>query len=258
MSVASPLRRGARQRLADLDRLLEASYRTPETDLGNKSDPLDEAVYVVLSFQTDLARFASTWARLKAAYPSWELMEQASAARIARILREGGLQRQKARTLKQLFAAVRKVAGSLSLDVLRQMDTESAERTLLWLPGLSWKGARCVLLYSLGQEVLPVDSNTFRILKRVGVLRHDAVYRRRLMHDSLQNLVPPDRRRALHVNLVVHGQRTCLPVAPKCDNCVARSACAMSGVPRRIRQLTDGQRLTTDGRVHRADLELAR
>lgn len=236
MTVTVAIARGARSRLERLDKLLEAAYQTPETSLGNKCDPLDEAVYIILSFQTDLARFTATWARLRKAYPTWARLDRASESSIARVLREGGLQRQKARTLKQLFAAVKSAAGTLSLDALRGMDTKAAEALLLRLPGLSWKGARCVLMYSLGRDAFPVDSNVFRVLKRMGVLPRSAVYRRRSLHDKLQELVPPGRRRALHVNLVVHGQRTCLPLAPKCGACAVRPICAMSGVTRRARR----------------------
>jgi endonuclease-3 len=225
-----------------LDELLEAVYQTPEKSLGNKCDPLDEAVYIILSFQTDLARFTATWAQLTKAYPTWAMLDRASEASIARVLREGGLQRQKARALKRLFAAVKDVAGRLSLDALRDMDTEAAEAVLLRLPGLSWKGARCVLMYSLGRDAFPVDSNVFRVLKRIGVVPRGAVYRRRSLHDKLQELVPPARRRTLHINLVVHGQRTCLPLAPKCGECAARPICAMVGVPRKARRQDEWRR----------------
>lgn len=57
MRVASPLRPGAVDRLAYIDAVLESGYGTPEVELGNKPDPLDEAIYIILSFQTDLARF---------------------------------------------------------------------------------------------------------------------------------------------------------------------------------------------------------
>jgi endonuclease III len=238
MNAGSPLGRGARERFAELDRLLEEAYGTPEADLGNKSDPLDEAIYIILSFQTDLARAAATWIRLLSAYPNWEGLESAPARQIAEVLREGGLQRQKARTLKRFIAEVRRIAGSLSLELLRKLSDEDAERILTSLPGLSWKGTRCVLVYSLGRHVFPVDGNTFRVLRRVGILRHGAVYRRPALHHALQALVPAARRKALHVNLVVHGQRTCLPLRPRCACCPVRLICAMKGVARQSPVMT--------------------
>jgi endonuclease III len=230
MRTPPPLRRGAVERLAQLDAILEAAYRTPEVELGNKDDPLDEAIYIILTFQTGLPRFSSTWSRLRAAYPTWDELERAPTREIARVLREGGLHRQKARTIRRLLLAVRRVAGELSLDLLRAMNDADGERLLTRLPGLSWKGARCILLYSLRRDVFPVDGNMFRILKRTGILSRRAVYRRRALHDTLQAAVPAPRRRALHVNLVVHGQRRCLPRLPQCPRCPLLTTCPKVGL----------------------------
>jgi endonuclease III len=223
----------ARHQLSEIDRLLEHAYGTPESLLGNQADPLDEAIYIILSFQTDLPRLKQTWLALRAAFPNWESLQATSLSAVEHALHSGGLHRQKARTIRRLLRTVQKKVGRLSLDPLREMADAEAEKFLTRLPGLSWKGARCVLLYSLDREVLPVDANTFRILKRAGLLRADAIYRRRSLHDALQSAVPAPRRRALHVNLVIHGQRICRPVGPQCPRCPARPACAMKGVIRR-------------------------
>src|SRR2546425_128841 len=124
MNAGSPLKRDARERLAELDRLLEQAYGTPEAVLGNKDDPLDEAIYIILSFQTDLDRFGATWTRLRSTYPNWETLERAPVRQVAGVLREGGLHRQKARTLKRLIAEVRRIAGGPSLDLLKNMSDE--------------------------------------------------------------------------------------------------------------------------------------
>lgn len=214
-------------------------YGAPEADLGNQPDPLEEAIYIILSFQTDLARFKATWSRLRSGYRSWAALERASVQQISSVLREGGLHKQKARTIRRFLASVRELTGELSLDFLREMTDADAERILTRLPGLSWKGARCVLLYSLGRDAFPVDSNTFRILKRTGVMSDSAVYRRRVVHDALQAAVPAFRRRALHVNLVVHGQRTCLPRDPLCRCCPVLTNCPQIGVAPTVRRGPD-------------------
>ncbi|MCP5118315.1 MAG: hypothetical protein GY953_46475, partial [bacterium] len=193
---------------------------------------LDEAVYIILSFQTDLPRFQDTWQSLRSAFPRWEDADRASVGEIAGVVRAGGLHRQKAKAIKRLLKAVRDGFGELSLAALREMTDAEAERVLTRLPGLAWKGARCVLLYSLQRDVFPVDGNTFRILRRAGVIPATAVYRRRSLHDALQAAVPADRRRPFHVNLVVHGQRSCLPGTPRCGTCPALGACQRHGLAR--------------------------
>jgi endonuclease III len=220
-----------RQRLQLLERVLHEAYEAPEAQLGNQTNPLDEAIYIILSFQTDLARLKEAWRRLRSAFPRWEGAERAPSRAISRVLKPSGLHRQKARAIKALLARTRREFGTLSLDALRSMPDAQAEKLLVRLPGLSWKGARCVLLYSLGRNVLPVDGNTFRILARAGVLPQGAVYRRRSLHDGIQAALPPEVRRQFHINVVIHGQRTCLPERPRCEGCAALSLCLRRGLP---------------------------
>ena len=221
---------GGRERLLLLDEVLDSEYGAPEYLLGNQLNVLDEVIYIILSFQTNLIRFQETWRSLRLAFPRWEDANRATVDEIAGVLRAGGLHRQKAKAIKRLLGAVDDEFGKLSLDALREMNEAGAERVLTRLPGLSWKGARCVLLYSLQRDVFPVDGNAFRILLRTGVLPKLTVYRRRQLHDTLQTAVPAGRRRAFHVNLVVHGQRVCRPVAPRCGTCVALGNCPRRGV----------------------------
>lgn len=231
------LRSGARRTLRELDRVLDAAYGSPESQLDNKEDPLDEAIYIILSFQTNLDRFKQVWDELRAVFPTWESLARSPLRRVVKTLRTGGLQEQKARTIKTLLRVIKRETGTYSLDLLWDLDDDEAERFLIRLPGLSWKGARCILLYSLGRAVFPIDSNTFRIFKRVGIIGRSAVYRRRALHDRLQDAVEPSRRKPFHINLVVHGQRVCLPRRPQCSKCPVQAICRMCGVPADIKDI---------------------
>jgi len=221
---------GGRKRLLLLDNLLDDAFGAPESEVGNHLIVLDEAIYIILSFQPDLSRLQGTWRRLTAAFPRWEDAARAPVSEIADVMRAGGLHQQKAKVIKRLLAAVRDEFGEFSLAALRQMEDSEAEKILTRLPGLSWKGARCVLLYSLRRDVFPVDGNTFRILRRAGVIAGSSVYRRKSLHDALQAAVPADRRRPFHVNLVIHSQRVCVPGIPRCSSCPALHACRRCGL----------------------------
>lgn len=223
------LQTGATKMLRELDSILDHEYGAPESELGNKEDPLDEVIYIILSFQTDVARLQRVWQDLRRTYATWSDVAETSQDALSATLREGGLHVQKARAIRQLLKEVKRRSGSYSLEDLRQLDDEAAEKYLLSLPGLSWKGARCVLMYSLQRNCFPVDTNTFRIFKRVGVIGPRAVYRRKGLHDSLQRVITPKRRRPFHVNLVVHGQRVCVPGRPRCDTCIASEICNTQG-----------------------------
>jgi endonuclease III len=214
----------ARRRVARLADALERAYGTP--DLGNLADPLDEAIYIVLTYQTDLDRARQVWAALRSRFPSWDAVLLAGDDEVSDVLRPSGLQRVRARMIRQLLQGVVARWGVLSLQGLRAMPTEEAEAELRAIPGLDIKGARCVLMYALDRAVFPVDSNAFRFLRRFGIVRQRVPYRRRTTHDEVQGLIAPADRRRLHVNLVVHGQTTCLPRTPRCGACPVRRACA--------------------------------
>ena len=68
---------GGSARLARIDKELELAYGTPESELGNQSEPLDECVYIILSFQTDVARLKASWESLRKRFPSWHEVRRA-------------------------------------------------------------------------------------------------------------------------------------------------------------------------------------
>lgn len=213
-----------RRRMARLSVALEREYGTP--DLGNVADPLDEAVYIITTYQTNLERAAEIWANLRARFPNWKQVLDASVVELRQVLRPGGLHRNRAKLIQRLLLAVRSRWGELSLNALGNMTSRAAEAELRALPGLDIKGARCVLMYSLRRAVLPIDSNTFRFMQRYGVIASNARYRRLATHDGIQELVAPSQRYRLHVNLVAHGKSTCTPRNPKCFSCPVQRTCA--------------------------------
>lgn len=235
---------GGQERLFGLQEALEIEYGSPEHHLANKQDPIDEAVYILLSFQTDLNRFKSTWKSLRTTFPDWGLVEAAPVNEVADCLRDGGLQYQKAQAIKRLLRAIRSTFGELSLESLRPLSDHEAELVLTSLPGLSWKSSRCILLYSFDRATFPIDSNSFRILKRVGVIPRSSIYRRRSLHDGLQRAVSREARRRFHINLVVHGQKTCMTKKPSCLTCCAFDFCLQRelGIKQEINQFIDSKR----------------
>lgn len=213
-----------RRRMERLSIALEREYGTP--DLGNLANPLDEAIYIITTYQTDLERAAKVWADLKERFPRWEQVLDASVVDLQRLLKPGGFHRIRAKLIRRLLLTVRSRWGELSLNALGNMTSKAAEVELRALPGLDIKGARCVLMYSLRRAVLPIDSNAFRFMQRYGVILSNARYRRLATHNEIQELVPASQRYRLHVNLVVHGQSTCMPRNPRCYSCPVQRTCA--------------------------------
>lgn len=200
---------------------LESRYESPRH--GNKANPLDELVFIILSNRTQDLSFRRTFLRLKSAYPSWRLVTYRSRRRIESILAPGGLGRLKTAQLLAIFGTLRAVFGYPTLAPLRHLSDDETEAFLTSLPGVGRKVAKCVLMYSLGRAVLPVDVHVHRVAGRLGL----RVKRRPdTSQDLIEAAVPPRFRHSFHVNAVAHGRTLCLPRRPKCQECSVRRYCA--------------------------------
>jgi endonuclease III len=142
---------------------------------------------------------------------------------IERVIHDAGLSRIKARQIKTLLRRLSKDFGSLSAGPLRSMDTETLERYLAHLPGVGLKTARCVMMYALDRQVFPVDTHCMRLFQNLGLIERRMRFE--YAQDPLQNTVPAEIRRTLHVNTVAHGRETCVPRAERCDDCVIAHLC---------------------------------
>ena len=150
----------ARSRIACITELLESEYRTP--DLGNKPDPIDELVFILLSAKTDEGKYFEAFRSLKRTFASWEALCTVSHDEIASVIQIAGMARRRAYLMQSALIFVTRRYGALDLSSLRQMSVRSAEQELMAIPGIGPKAARCILLYCFGKQVLPVDIHTYR------------------------------------------------------------------------------------------------
>jgi DNA (cytosine-5)-methyltransferase 1 len=78
-------------------------------------------------------------------------------------------------------------------------------------------------------DEFPVDTHVGRVLQRLGIYRNvglDLEGRdRKELQAILADLIPPNLRHSLHVNLVVHGREVCKAVRPECGRCELRKFC---------------------------------
>lgn len=224
--------------LGRVDELLEAKYRSES--LGNLKDPLDELIYIILSVQTGPNGYRPVFASLKQRYPYWDNVLEASEKELESIIRPAGLSKQKTRYIRAIVAGVlqetqartRNSRAKATLNFLKKDSNEEAEAFLVSLPGVSVKTARCVLMYSLGRDVFPVDTHIYRIFNRLGIA--EPIHRKRA-GDPMQDLVPPSIRRRLHINLVHQGRAVCKSRKPLCSACPLVSFCK-TGLDRHRRE----------------------
>jgi endonuclease III len=204
--------------------LLEAVYGRPR--LGNPRDPVDDLMYVILSNKTSPATAGSVYGELKRLFRHWDDLLGQDSRHLRRVLAPAGLFRVRARQIRAALLKIRKDFGRCDLNRLRDWRCEDAHAYLTSLPGVSDKVARCVMMYTLKAEVLPVDAHVHRIAVRLG---WTARKRADQCHAELEAIVPPRRRYAFHVDCLIHGREMCRPINPSCENCTIRRYCRYEG-----------------------------
>ena len=122
------------------------------------------------------------------------------------------------------LSVVRQTAGKgreqgkpLSLEFLRDVDVEQADRYLQSFDGVGPKTSACVLLFSFNMPIFPVDTHIHRIAIRLGLVpaRSSADDVQRL----LTPMIAPGDRYAMHILLIAYGRKTCHARSPKCEWC---------------------------------------
>lgn len=206
----------------------------------NRVNPLDELLFILCSVKRSEKVYLRAFRSLKQAFPSYKKLNQASVKDIAKLILWGGLQNQKARTLKNLMTAITKKFGHPSLAPLRKMTENECENFLCSLPGVGKKVARCVMLYSLNMKVFPVDSHCWRISKRLGWIKapNKNQFCSSKDTDFLQEMIPPKMRLSLHANMVSLGRDTCKARLPECGRCPISGYCPKIGVSLRKTMIT--------------------
>jgi endonuclease III len=207
--------------LFQVETILRARFGQPRH--GNKSNPLDELFYILLSLQTTEINCRRSYQALRKAFPRWSMLVRASVPQIRRPISFAGLGRQRALKISNIARTIHRQYGRLSLSRIKYMTSEQAEAYLTSLPGIGKKTARCILMYSLNRPVFPLDTHCARILKRLGFPIPSGSLRQ--CEDEIQNLIPAEIRCSLHVTMIDLGRRICTNRNPKCPICPLQSIC---------------------------------
>lgn len=194
----------------------------PYSRLGNKRNPLDEYLYIILSLRTHGKGTSSSYKAFKKRFKSWPEVEKAGKGEIEEAIRSGGLAAQKTERVVAAIQQIKRAFGKLSLRSLKSLPQDQVEQFLLQLPGVGLKSARCIMMYSLGFQILPVDTHVARISRRLGLVKDGSS---RQLHDQLEQIIEPSLRFSFHIHCVQHGRAVCRGQFPRCSECCLSECC---------------------------------
>lgn len=216
--------RGHREQVArirEIHRRLKRAHGPLEAP--RQLDPLEELVLTILSQNTNDTNRDRAYAAMRRRYRTWDALAKARVGDLVETIRVGGLANRKAPRIIETLREIRAREGGFDLTWLYDAPDSDVREYLMSLPGVGPKTAACVLGFSLGRPVIPVDTHVHRVASRLGLLpeRTSAAQ----AHQVLEALVPPGLRLPLHVGLIRHGRLVCRAERPLCEDCVLQNIC---------------------------------
>lgn len=208
--------------MARIARALERHLGTPRQD-GRLPPPLSMLVATVLSQNTSDKNSHRAYRELRRRFPGWRAVVEADLRSVRAAIRVGGMANQKAPRIREILKSLHDRYGTYSLEPLREMTDRDVIDQLTSLNGVGIKTAACVLLFSLGRDVFPVDTHVHRICNRLGLVRGCPTPEKTF--EAMRPLIPPGKGYSLHTNMIRFGRRICRAASPACGQCVLFQEC---------------------------------
>lgn len=205
----------------EIHRLLIREYG--DRPWAPRADPLSELIGTILSQNTSDVNSARAFEALRAAFLTWEQVRDAPVETVASAIHSGGLAAIKAPRIQRVLTTIIGQRGNLDLCFLADMSVDEARRWLMSLDGVGAKTAACVLMFSLGKPVMPVDTHVHRVSGRLGLSSLKDTPEE--TEAILESLLPPATRYAFHLNVIAHGRLICKAQRPRCALCVLACHC---------------------------------
>lgn len=210
------------KKVVRIDEILTQDYGLKS--VSNGKDPLTELVFTVLSQNTNDLNRDRAFESMRQMFPTWEDLVNTTPAKLASAIKVGGLAKIKAARILKMLKYVNKTYNKLNLDFLKEWSDNRVRDFLLNIDGVGPKTAACVLVFSLGRDVMPVDTHVRRVSSRLGILPlkiSDSA-----AHDYFLEFKNKVSLYQLHLNLIQHGRKICRARKPLCKKCSLGRSCA--------------------------------
>lgn len=177
-------------------------------------NPFQCLVAVMLSAQCTDKRVNMVTPALFAAYPTPEVMSQATSDDIFEYIKSVSYPRSKAEHLVQMAQRLVEVYNGIVPDNIDDLQT---------LQGVGRKTANVVCAVIWNQPTMAVDTHIFRVSERLGLTTNS---KNPLQTEkALVRYIPKDVIPKAHHWLLLHGRYVCQARKPKCEQCGLQPFC---------------------------------
>ncbi|MER3523719.1 MAG: endonuclease III [Ignavibacteria bacterium] len=196
--------------------------------------PLDMLIATILSQNTNDKNSYRAYTELRKRFTGWDEVARAPLHRLKAAIVSGGMANQKAARIKEILATIKQRYGAYDLSSLAHKSNEAVIEELVRFNGVGLKTASCVLLFSLGRDVFPVDTHVHRICNRLGFVNDSRTPE--ATFEMMKPLIPKGRGYSFHTNLIRFGRMVCRSSQPRCHLCPLFDKCRYEGKSARRKQ----------------------
>ena len=180
--------------------------------------PLEICVGAILTQNTNWTNVEKAISNLRAAgLMSVSAIHATARAELAELIRPAGYFNVKAKRLKNFIARVHESCGD-DVEAFLDRSIQALQEELLSVNGIGRETADSMILYAAGKPTFVVDTYTYRILLRHGLIAPEDDYD--AIKDLMESSLPQDVAlyNDYHAQLVEAGKNFCKP-RPRCPGC---------------------------------------
>lgn len=201
------------QKMDKIFETLDELYPNPECALKFET-AYQLLVAVVLSAQCTDARVNQVTKQLFAIAPTPEKMLELGEENLKKIIYPCGFYNNKSKSII-----------SLSKDLIERFNgvVPNDMQALTTLNGVGRKTANVVIAVAFGGQTIAVDTHVHRVSKRLCLTSKNSTPFE--CEKDLLKLVPENRRKKFHHQMIWFGRELCKAINPKCETCKLKNIC---------------------------------
>ena len=199
--------------------------RFPKEPERKNRDPFSILIATILSQNTNDRNSRRAFERLEEKFPiTPEGLAELQPEKLKPAIEVAGLANIRSRRIVEVSRVVVEQFGG-DLNPVLLLPLEEARRKLMSIDGVGPKTADVVLLFAGNRNVMPIDTNIFRVVDRVSFAKGRNYEQTRL---TLERLIPREKLLRMHLLLIRLGREMCKPRRPLCPVCPINDLCDYS------------------------------